>query len=262
MTISIDLSGRCAIITGAGSGIGRATAMLFAEAGADIVIPDINLAGAEETADSIRGLGRKALPVEMDVTDSRGVSEMIKTVLREFGKVDVLVNNAGINTKFRMPFFEQPEEDWMHVIDVDVKGTWLCSKFAALEMIKRRSGRIINISSVAGKVALRLTSNFDAAKAAVIRLTEAMALELAPHNVRVNCVVPGSVGTEGLNAFRSANPEWARKMDVYVPMGRTAEPREIASTVLFLASDLASYMTGSVLTVDGGWTAGAQIRDV
>jgi 3-oxoacyl-[acyl-carrier protein] reductase len=261
MVVSIDLGGRVAIVTGAGSGIGRATSLLLAEAGADVVIPDLNIQGAEATAAEIQKLGRKALPLKVDVSDSNAVNEMVSRTMSEFGKVDILVNNAGIGTKNRLPFYQQEEKEWAGLFDVDVKGVWLCSKAVALEMIKRRSGRIINIASIAGKVALRLQSNYDAAKAGVIKLTEVMALELGEFHINVNCVAPGSTGTEGLNAFRAANPEWAKKMDVYVPFGRTAEPREIGSAVLFLASDLASYMTGSLVVVDGGWTAGAQIRD-
>jgi NAD(P)-dependent dehydrogenase (short-subunit alcohol dehydrogenase family) len=187
---------------------------------------------------------------------------MVGSALDEFGRIDVLVNNAGINTKFRMPFYEQPEEDWLRVIEVDVKGTWLCAKAVSLEMIKRKTGRIVNIASTAGIAALRLQSNFVAAKAGVIRLTQAMAMELAPHHIAVNCVAPGSTLTEGVKKGLYANKAWAEKMLTYIPLGRGAEPREIAQGVLFLSSDLASYITGHTLVVDGGWTAGAQVRDV
>jgi NAD(P)-dependent dehydrogenase (short-subunit alcohol dehydrogenase family) len=256
------MRGRTAIITGAGSGIGAATAALFAEAGANVVIPDVNLNGAKSTAAQIRKTGGKALAMTVDVTSARDVEKMVRKTLDEFGNVDVLVNNAGINTKFRMPFFEQPEEDWLRVIEVDVKGTWLCSKAVSLEMIKRKSGRIVNIASTAGIAALRLQSNFVAAKAGVIRLTQAMALELAPHHVAVNCVAPGSTLTEGVKRGLYSDKAWAEKMLTYIPLGRGAEPREIAQGVLFLSSDLASYITGHTLVIDGGWTAGAQVRDV
>ncbi len=262
MVVPINMGGKTAIITGAGSGIGQATALLFAEAGANVVIPDVNLGGAKSTAARIRKMGGKALAMRADVTSARDIENMVRKTLDEFGKVDVLVNNAGINTRFRMPFFEQPEEGWLRVIEVDVKGTWLCSKAVSLEMIKRKSGRIVNIASTAGIAALRLQSNFVAAKAGVIRLTQAMALELAPHHIAVNCVAPGSTLTEGVKKGLYSNKAWAEKMLTYIPLGRGAEPREIAQGVLFLSSDLASYITGHTLVVDGGWTAGAQVRDV
>lgn len=262
MVVSINLRGKTAIITGAGSGIGRATALVFAEAGADVVVPDMNLKGAKETVALVRKMGREAIALTADVTSPKDVDKMVKATLDEFGKVDVLVNNAGINTKHRMPFYEQPEEDWMSILEVDVKGTWLCSKAVSLEMIKRKKGRIVNIASTAGIAPLRLQSNFVAAKAGVIRLTQAMALELAPHRIAVNCVAPGSTLTEGVKKGLYANKAWAEKMLTYIPLGRGAEPREIGQGVLFLASDLASYVTGHTLVVDGGWTAGAQVRDI
>jgi NAD(P)-dependent dehydrogenase (short-subunit alcohol dehydrogenase family) len=262
MVVSINLKGRTAIITGAGSGIGQATALLFGEAGANVVVPDLNLAGARETVSQVRKTGVEAIAMKTDVTNSKDVTRMVRATLDEFGGIDVLVNNAGINTKHRMPFYEQPEEDWMNVIDVDVKGTWLCSKAVALEMMKEKKGRIVNIASIAGKVALRLQSNFVAAKAGVIRLTEAMALELAPNGISVNCVAPGSTLTESVKKHLYTNKVWADKMLTYIPMGRGGDPREIGQGVLFLASDLASYITGETLVIDGGWTAGNQIRDI
>jgi 3-oxoacyl-[acyl-carrier protein] reductase len=263
LVVSIDLTGKTVIITGAGSGIGQATALLFAEAGADVIVPDVNLKGAEETVAQVKALGRDAIALATDVTSSKDVERMVGAALDRFGKIDVLVNNAGINTRFRVPFYEQPEEDWMRVLEVDVKGTWLCSKAVALEMIERKNGGgIINIASIAGKVALRRQSNFVAAKAGVIRMTEAMALELAPHRITVNCVAPGSTLTEGVKTQLYGDKVWAEKMLTYIPLGRGAEPREIGQGVLFLASHLASYITGATLVVDGGWTAGNQIRDI
>jgi len=255
MGYSIDLSDKVAIVTGAGSGIGRATSLVLAQAGADMVIPDVNLQGAEETAKQVKKLGREAVPLHVDVTSARDANRMVKATVEKFGKVDILVNNAGTNTSFRRPFYEQPEDDWMKIIEVDVKGLWLCSKATAVEMIKRKSGRIVNIASAAGVVALRMQSNFVAAKAGVIRLTSAMALELAPYKINVNCVAPGSTATEGLKAFMAANPTWRRKQMEVIPLGRAAEPKEIGSAVLFLVSTLADYVTGQTLVVDGGWTA-------
>jgi NAD(P)-dependent dehydrogenase (short-subunit alcohol dehydrogenase family) len=263
LVVSIDLTGKTAIITGAGSGIGRATALLFAEAGANVVVPDLDLKGAEETVSLIRKMKGHAVSLEANVIRTKDADAMVRAAVDEFDSLDILVNNAGINTKHRMPFYEQPEDDWLSVIEVDVKGTWLCTKTAAVEMIKRKTkGKVVNIASTAGIAPLRLQSNFVAAKAGVIRLTQAMAMELAPHGIAVNCVAPGSTLTEGVKKGLYSNKAWAEKMASFIPMGRGAEPREIGQGVLFLASDLASYVTGHTLVVDGGWTSGAQVRDV
>ena len=255
MGFTIDLSDKVAIVTGAGSGIGRATSLVLAQAGANVVIPDINIKGAEETARQIKKLGREAVPLQVDVTSASDAERMVRTTVEKFGKIDILVNNAGTNTSFRQPFYQQPEDDWMKIIQIDVKGLWLCSKATAPEMIKRRSGKIVNISSTAGVVAMRLQSNFVAAKAGVIRLTAAMALELAPYKINVNCIAPGSTATEGLKALMSSDPTWKRNQMKVIPLGRAAEPKEIGFAVLFLVSELADYITGQTLVVDGGWTA-------
>ncbi|MDA4129611.1 MAG: SDR family oxidoreductase [Thaumarchaeota archaeon] len=263
MVETIDLSGSVAIVTGAGSGIGRATALVLAHSGADVVIPDVNLEGAEHTASEVRKLGRRAIAIKTDVSQASDIQGMVGTVMDEFSQVDILVNNAGIGTKTRKPFYEQPESEWNEMLSVDLKGTWLCAKAVSLEMIKKKKGRIVNISSIAGKVALRLQSDYDSAKAGVIRLTEVMAMELAPFGIAVNCVCPGSVRTQATEKVLYSDETWKQKMLTYIPMGRPAEPEEIGYAVLYLASPkLASYVTGSTLVVDGGWTAGNQIRDV
>lgn len=260
MVVSIDLSGSVAVVTGAAMGIGRASALKLADAGADVVIPDIDLSGAEKTAQELRNAGRKGLPLLADVSKPDDVDRIFRETKAKFGKVDILVNNAGVGTSVRKPFFEQPLEAWRRTLDVDLIGAWMCAKAASLDMMGRKRGKIVNISSVAGKVALRLQADYDAAKAGVIRLTEAMAMELAPHGITVNAVAPGSTVTEATRALYS-DPVWREKMLRLIPLGRPAEPEEVASAVLFLASDLATYVTGHTIVVDGGWTAGAQIRD-
>lgn len=260
MVVSIDLSGSVAVVTGAAKGIGRASALKLADAGADVVIPDIDLPGAEKTAQELRNAGRKGLPLLADVSKPDDVDRIFRETKAKFGKVDILVNNAGVGTSVRKPFFEQPLEVWRRTLDVDLIGAWMCAKAASLDMMGRKSGKIVNISSVAGKVALRLQADYDAAKAGVIRLTEAMAMELAPHGITVNAVAPGSTMTEATRSLYS-DPEWREKMLKLIPLGRPAEPDEVASAVLFLVSDLATYVTGHTIVVDGGWTAGAQIRD-
>ncbi len=261
MVVSIDLSGKVAVVTGAARGIGKASALKLGKAGADVVIPDLDLPGAEKTAQELRGGGRKSLAVLADVSNPEDVDRIFRETNAKFGRVDILVNNAGVGTSVRKPFFEQPLEVWRRTIDVDLIGLWMCAKAASLDMMKRRTGRIVNISSTAGKVALRLQADYDAAKAGVIKLTEAMAMELAPHGVTVNAVAPGSTVTEATKALYS-DPAWKERMLKFIPLGRPAEPDEIASAILFLASDLAAYITGHTIVVDGGWTAGAQIRDV
>ncbi len=264
MTVTIQLDGRVAVVTGGARGIGRATVLMLARAGSDVVVPDTDIEGATATADDVRRMGRKGLAIRADVSRATDVEAIFRKTADEFGRLDILVNNAGIGTTVRKPFYEQPEEVWNRTIDVDLKGTWLCSKRGTLEMMGNKNstgGKIVNLSSVAGKVALRLQSDYDAAKAGVIRLTEVMALELAQHHINVNCVAPGSTMTEQTMKLYE-DKVWAERMMKYIPLGRPAQPDEIASAVLFLCSDLASYVTGHTILVDGGWTAGAQIRDI
>lgn len=261
MVVTIDLSSTVALVTGSGRGIGRACALALARAGADVVVPDIDLDAAKRTVADVRSMGRRGMPVKMDVTSQADVERTFSEVLQRLGRIDVLVNNAGIGTSSRKPFYEQSSEAWRKTIDTDLIGLWACSKLAMLDMMKRRSGRIVNISSIAGLVALRLQADYDAAKAGVIRLTEVMAMEAAPYNVNVNAVAPGSTVTEATTPLY-ADSVWSEKMLKYIPLGRPAQPEDIANAVVFLSSDLASYITGSTIVVDGGWTAGAQIRDV
>ncbi len=261
MVVTIDLSGKVAFVTGAGQGIGRACALTLARAGANVVVPDLDLPTAEKTAADIKAMGNDALAIRADVSKPEDVDRIFQKGLQKFGRVDILVNNAGGGWGGRKPFFEQPLEGWRRTIDVSLIGLWMCSKAAVTDMIKRKSGKIVNIASVAGKVALRLQADYDAAKAGVIRLTEVMAMEVAPYNIYVNAVAPGSTATEATKPLY-ADPVWREKMLKYIPMGRPGEPEEQADAVLFLCSDLASYITGHTVVVDGGWTAGSQIRDI
>jgi NAD(P)-dependent dehydrogenase (short-subunit alcohol dehydrogenase family) len=226
-----------------------------------VVVPDIDLPAAERTVAEILALGRRSIAIKTDVSNPEDVELMFQKGLREFERIDILVNNAGIGTPARKPFYEQPLEAWRRTIDTDLIGLWMCSKIAMLDMMKRKSGKIVNIASIAGKVALRLQADYDAAKAGVIRLTEVMAMEAAPYGVNVNSVAPGSTATEAVKSLY-ADPVWREKMLRYIPLARPAEPEDIANAVLFLSSDMASYITGHMIVVDGGWTAGAQIRDI
>ncbi len=257
--MKVELSGQVALVTGAARGIGRAIADLLAANGARVIYSDIDEAGAVEAARQAPGPGAQARA--MDVTDAGGVREIVDEVARTHGRLDILVNNAGVNTlKHRVNIDEFPREEWDRILDVDLNGVFHASQAAARVMMVQRSGRIINIASIVGLVPLRLQCAFVAAKAGVVNLTRAMALELGPHGILVNAVAPGSTLTEGTEKlfygedgmFRDS----VRQLLAHIPLGRPARPEEIANAVLFLAAPESSYVHGHVLTVDGGWTAG------
>ena len=242
------LTGKTALVTGASRGIGRAIALKLAEAGANIVV---NYAGSEaaaaETAAKVKELGRDALIVRANVADSEEVAEMFKTALDRFGTIDILVNNAGItrdNLLMRMK-----EEEWDAVIDTNLKGVFNCLKAATRPMMKQRSGKIINITSVVGVLGNPGQANYVAAKAGVIGLTKTAARELASRGITVNAVAPGFIDTE----MTAVLPDDVKGNLVgQIPLGRLGQTEDIANVVLFLASDAANYMTGQTLHVDGG----------
>ncbi|MEG6521582.1 3-oxoacyl-[acyl-carrier-protein] reductase [Desulfotomaculum sp. 1211_IL3151] len=242
------LNGKVAIVTGASRGIGKAIALALAGAQADIVV---NYAGrveaAEETAAAIRQLGRRALVYQADVADTQQVQEMVSAALTEFGKIDILVNNAGVtrdNLILRMK-----EEDWDTVLSVNLKSAYNTIKAVARPMVKARSGRIINISSVVGRYGNAGQANYAAAKAGLIGLTKSMAKELGPRNITVNAVAPGFIMTE---MTEHLTPDAKEKLTSAVALNRLGKPEDVASIVAFLASDFCSYITGQVIGVDGG----------
>ena len=241
------LQGRSAIITGAAQGIGLAIAEVFANAGARLVIGDIDAQAVEETAKKLSESGATVLPVRCDVTEEGDVEALIQAAAAAYGSVDVLVNNAGITRDATLR--KMTTEQFRQVMDVHLFGTWLGMKYASLKMREQGSGSIVNISSISGKVGLPGQTNYSAAKAGIIGMTKAGAKELAHLGVRVNAIQPGLVRTAMTEALR---PDiWAEKL-AGVPMNRAAEPEEIGKVALFLASDLSSYMTGTVLEVTGG----------
>jgi 3-oxoacyl-[acyl-carrier protein] reductase len=242
------LTGKVALVTGASRGIGRAIAVCLAEAGADVVI---NYAGneqaAQETASQVESLGRRVLLVKADVADSAQVEDMFKKTLEWFERIDILVNNAGItrdNLIMRMK-----EDEFDQVINTNLKGVFLCLKAATRPMMKQRSGRIINISSVVGALGNPGQANYVAAKAGVIGLTKSAARELASRGITVNCVAPGFIETDMTDAL---SEELRTQLHAQIPLARLGKPEDIARAVRFLASDDSAYMTGQTIHVDGG----------
>jgi 3-oxoacyl-[acyl-carrier protein] reductase len=245
------LKDQVAIVTGAGSGIGRAIALKFAEEGAHIVIVySRNDENAQKSALMIRELGGNALVVKSDVSDADAVNDMVKTVVGKWNRIDCLVNNAGVYRGG--PFLDLSEEDWDRVIDVDLKGSFLCTQSVSRYMRDAGTpGKIINIGSIHGTRAWIGASNYGTAKAALIQLTRCMALELAAHGINVNLVSPGAI-LAGPNEPRIADVEFMSRVEKEVPLRRMGESEEVANLVLFLASDKSNYITGAEIIIDGG----------
>ncbi len=241
------LNGKVALITGGARGIGQAIAMTFAKEGADIVVADVNLEIAQKTASEIEGLGRKALALEIDVTNYGLVEEGINKILDKMGKVDILVNNAGI-TKDNL-ILRMSQAEWDAVINVNLKGTFNCIKAVSRPMVKQKSGRIINIASIIGLMGNPGQANYAASKAGIIALTKTVAKELASRNINANAVAPGFIQTE----MTAKLPEdIKKKMLEAIPLAKLGTPQDVANLCLFLASDESSYITGQVITIDGG----------
>jgi NAD(P)-dependent dehydrogenase (short-subunit alcohol dehydrogenase family) len=244
------------IVTGASSGIGRGIALAFAEAGAAVVLADVNRPQGEAVAEACRAAGGQAHFVHTDVAQAAACRALIHTTVATFGHLDTLVNNAGVN--FVKPTLTVEEADWDRVINVDLKGTFLCSRYALEVMVPRRQGNIINIASVHTHATLPEAAPYAAAKGGVEMMTKSLAIEFAPHGIRINAVSPGLTDTQIWNDIQAAaaDPEAARQhwFD-NIPMRRVQSAREVANVVLFLASDRASYITGANIFTDGGMTA-------
>lgn len=243
----MSLNGRLAIVTGASRGIGKAVALKLAAEGADLVVTATSLAAAEMTADEIIKLGGKALAMKVDVSVALEVEALFAQAVQEFGRVDILVNNAGITRDGLL--LRMKEEDWDAVLDVNLKGAFNCTREAAKIMTKARSGRIVNISSVVGEMGNAGQSNYCASKAGMFGLTKATARELAKRNITVNAVAPGFIETdmtEGLSEKVKEN------LLQQIPLERLGQPEDIAAAVSFLVSSSAGYITGHILSVNGG----------
>jgi NAD(P)-dependent dehydrogenase (short-subunit alcohol dehydrogenase family) len=255
--MKVDLVGRIALVTGAAQGIGRSIALALAANGARVAVNDIK--PGERTCEEIRERGGEARFFPADVSDVEAVNAMVAAVERDLGPIDVLVNNAGVNVgKDRVPTHEFKDSDWHRIIRVDLDGVFYCSRVVSAGMIKRKKGVIINIGSAFGVVPARLQCAFTAAKAGVLNFTRSHALEVGQYGVRVNGIAPGSILTEGTREL-FYNPESKARADSllsHIPLGRPGETDDIAAAALYLASDDAKYVTGHILIVDGGWTAG------
>lgn len=246
-----DLTGKVALVTGASSGIGRATAELLANCGAAVAVNyHSNEAGAAAAVKSITEAGGRAVALRADVKRADDVHELVNTTVREFGPVDVLVNNAGSLVE-RLRILELTEERWDEVIDLNLKSAFLCSQAVAAAMIERKAGAIVNVSSVAGRNGGALGSiHYSAAKGGLITMTKGFAKELAPHGVRVNCVSPGVIETPFHEQF--STPEAMKNFVNMIPMGRVGSPAEVATVIAFLASDASSYLCGETIEINGG----------
>lgn len=244
----MHLTGKTAIVTGGSRGIGRAVALALAEAGASVaIIYAGNTKAAEETKQAVEEKGVQAMAIQCDVSDEKAVADMVKAVKKEWGRVDILVNNAGITRDGLLMIMK--EEDWQAVLNTNLNGAFHCTKAVSRLMMKQRSGSIINITSVVGETGNAGQANYAAAKAGLIGFTKSVAKELASRNIRCNAVAPGCITTDMTAVL---GEEAVDAMVKTIPMGRVAQPEEVAKAVLFLASDDASYITGQTLNVDGG----------
>jgi gluconate 5-dehydrogenase len=246
---AFSLEGKIAIITGGGTGIGRSTALVFAEAGAGIVVCSRALANLEKVTEEVRSLGKHCLAVSTDITKKPDIDNLVQKVMDEFGTIDILVNNAGQFLGERL--IDTPEEHWDQIMNIDLKGHYLCSQAVAKIMMEQKSGKIINVASDLGIRVSQDGGVYCIAKAGVFMLTKVLAKELAPYNIRVNTILPGLIRTP-MSEGTWTNPERLKWWEEATLLGRIGEPDEVASAALFLASDASSYVTGHTIFVEGG----------
>jgi len=258
MSVYLGLDNKVAVVTGGATGIGRGISLLLAENGADVVVCDMNFQGAQAVAREISAIGRKSLAIQMNVTSEEEAKQMVETVDKEFGRLDILYNNAGTISMHLIEDLEM--KDWESIFAVNVTGVFVCSKAVIPYMRKQGGGRIINTASQAGKTGLTLLTHYCATKAAVIGFTRGLALEVAKDNILVNCFCPGSVMTDmtrreakwASEISKKPEEEILAEWESAIPLGHYASPTEVAQLATFLASDYAGYMTGQAVNISGG----------
>ena len=246
-----EIPNKVAIITGASRGLGKAMAIGLAKAGANIVATDV--LDTSGTVKEIEKIGRETIGLKVDVSKKQDVEKMVQQTIEKFGKIDILVNNAGI---LRMGNAENiKQEDWEKVIQVNLTGQFLCAQAVGKQMIKQKSGKIINIASIAGLGGYAQSAPYSASKAGIILMTKTLAVEWGQHNIQVNAICPGVFATDMTDDFLK-DKQFMNMIKAKVPLGRYAAPDELVGTVIYLASRASDYMTGHALVIDGGWTAG------
>ena len=243
----MDLTGKVALVTGAAQGIGKAVAMLLAQRGADIIVSDINLEKAEETSKEIATLGPRAMAIRANVAVVEEVEKMVQAIIERFGQIHILVNNAGIARDKLL--LRMTEEDWDLVLDINLKGTFNCTKAVIRYMSKQRYGKIVNIASVVGEMGNAGQANYSASKAGVIGFTKTIAREFASRGINVNAIAPGYIVTPMTEVLPEKAKEDLKRM---IPMERLGQPEDVAQAALFLVSEASNYITGQVINVNGG----------
>jgi NAD(P)-dependent dehydrogenase (short-subunit alcohol dehydrogenase family) len=250
------LEDKVALVTGGASGIGRATALTLAREGAKLVIADMNVDGGQQTVHMITENGGDATLVQVDVTQATGVETMISKAVETYGRLDCAHNNAGIAGRIRAPLHECPEDVWDQVLDINLKGVWLCMKYELIQMLQQGRGTIVNTASIMGLVgSWSGTSPYNASKHGVVGLTKTAALEYAKSGIRVNAVCPGYIRTPLIEEALTIRPDMEEQIVSRHPVGRMGRPEEIAEAVAWLCSDAASFVTAHTMTVDGGYVA-------
>ncbi len=249
-----QLDGKVALITGAGSGIGRASALVFAREGAKVAVADIVVEGGEETVRMVKEAGGEAFFIKVDVSNAAEVEAMVNTVVDTYGRIDCAYNNAGIEGRLASTD-EYPEDVFDKVIDINLTGVWLCMKYELPHMLKQGGGAIVNTASGAGLIGVAGMSAYVASKHGVVGLTKTAALEYAKSGIRVNSVCPGLIQTPMVERITADQPQLGEALVAAEPVGRTGKPEEIAESVVWMCSDAASFVTGHAMSVDGGYVA-------
>jgi len=247
-----NLEGRVAIVTGGSRGLGQGMALALAQAGADVVVTSRTLPALEKVAEEIRGLGRKSLAIECDVSNIKDIQRMVELTRDEMGRIDILVNNAG--TIARSPAIEVTEKDWDPVINTILKGSFFCAQAVARVMIPQKKGKIINIGSLTSKIGMANIIAYVASRGGILQLTKGLAVEWAKYNINVNAIGPGYYKTQQ-TAPLFADKAWTERTLKRIPLGRIGIPEDLAGIVVFLSSDASDYITGQMIFVDGGWLA-------